>query len=172
MNKWVWEPTADSTLFACVFVGCVCVCVPKGVFGASWGPMTPLCLRLACCQSVFVMTVGLLLYKLNHSSQLFIYRPNPWQPSWHTHTHIQLQHYPLLLHCTLLPLLPENTLTSTLWKSLLLSAAWKESKTKRRLRRTGNKAREGWGYRAFDLKPLCCGWGSGGSEDTTTYANQ
>ncbi len=72
----------------------MCVC-PKGSLEASWGPVTPLCLRLACCQSVFVMTVGLLLYRLNHRPQLFIYWPNPRQPLWHlthTHTHTHTTH--------------------------------------------------------------------------------
>lgn len=69
-------PTSHC-LCACVGVGggvqaCVWYMCPKGPLGASWGPVTPHCLLLACCQSVFVMTVGLLLYRLNHHSAVHL----------------------------------------------------------------------------------------------------
>jgi len=156
---------------------CVCVCVfSKGSLEASWGTMTPLCLRLACCQSVFVMTVGLLLYRLNHCSQLFIYWPNPRQPSWHlTHTHT---HSPASSSFTSLHplLLPDNTSTSTPWKSLY-GYFWEEGGGKKDWNKKEDEE-EGWqskweGQRAFDLWPLCCGWGTrGGSVDTATCGNQ
>lgn len=131
---------------------CVCMCVwytcPKGSLEASWGPMTPHCLRPACCQSVFVMTVGLLLYRLNHHSQLFIYRPNPWQPSWHQ-THTRYSHTPTsltILCCFIVSLVPfahTKRNTSTSCESVSLWGIRKEDETKGRMRKMCNKAKEG-----------------------------
>lgn len=176
----LWDTAADCLLSVYVCVS-VSVC-PKGSLEASWGPVTPLCLRLACCQRGFVMTVGLLSYRLNHHSQLFIYWPNPWQPSWHLtqthtyrHTHRHKTSRILSSH--------RSTSHSSSFtrknihpvKISLLCRMRKEDETRRTMRRLDNKAQEGEGeakgHLTSDLRVMAGaqGWGS---EDITSPTNQ
>lgn len=77
---------------------------------ASGGPLTdsPLSAGPSSLSGPFVMTVGPLLYQLNHSTQLFIYVPNPWHPS----------HDPYTPDPSLLPLIQLTTLNSRTKSSL------------------------------------------------------